>query len=139
MKIIRTFTSESIPETKKIARELADIFKSGDLILMEGDLGSGKTRLVQEICREWHIADDVTSPTFTIIQQYTGPLHVNHMDLYRITDEKELDHLGWEELLDGDSVTFVEWPGLIEPRVDRFYKLYIRLNGQKRIIELQHT
>lgn len=139
MKIIRTFTSESIPETKKIARELADIFNIGDLILMEGDLGSGKTRLVQEICREWDIADDVTSPTFTIIQQYTGPVNVNHMDLYRITDEKELDHLGWEELLDGDSVTFVEWPGLIESRVDRFYKLYIRLNGQKRIIELQHT
>lgn len=139
MKLIRTFRSESVQDSKQIAEILSGMFKPGDLILLDGNLGSGKTFLVDHICRNWNLQDNVTSPTFTIINQYTGPIRVNHMDFYRINDPKELDHLGWEELQDDHSVTFVEWPQWIEPLVDDYYKILIIMEGEQRIFEVYHT
>jgi len=132
MKKIRTFTSCAPDETEKIAGELAGLFKAGDVILLYGDLGSGKTFLVKAICKQWQIQDEPTSPTFTIINHYRGGLPVNHFDFYRLNNPAELDQLGWEEWINDASVTFIEWPQLIENQLDYYYKLTIELKNDCR-------
>jgi len=139
VKLLRTFIAESVKDTERFAEILSLIFKPGDVILLEGEIGSGKTLLVNCICANWDVKDAVTSPTFTIINQYNGPVHVNHLDFYRIHDIKELDHLGWEELLNSESITFIEWPYWIEPMVDASYKIKITLEDNQRIFEVFHN
>jgi tRNA threonylcarbamoyladenosine biosynthesis protein TsaE len=136
MKKLKTWQSASIEDSKQIANELSQLFKKGHIIFLEGTLGSGKTFLVQNICANWNVTDDVTSPTFTIIQNYSGDYPINHLDLYRIEEQNELDQLGWEDMLYSDAVTFVEWPEKIENYVDHFYKISINMNNTNRRIEL---
>lgn len=139
MKLIETFNSDSTADTVVIAGHFSRIFKPGDIILLRGDLGSGKTFIVQAICKEWQVEDDVTSPTFTLIRQYRGRIPVNHIDLYRIGHLRELDNLGWEDLLGDDSVTFVEWPELMEPMLDAYYMIRIEFEGRRRLISLYRS
>ena len=136
MQKLKTWQSASIEDSKQIAHELSHLFKKGHIVFLEGTLGSGKTFLVQNICANWNVTDDVTSPTFTIIQNYSGDYPVNHLDLYRIEKQNELDQLGWEDMLYSDAVTFVEWPEKIENYVDHFYKISIKMNNKDRRIEL---
>ena len=136
MEKIKNWKSLSVDDSRDIAKELSAIFKKGHIVLLEGTLGSGKTFLVQNICSNWHIQDDVTSPTFTIIQNYTGDYLVNHMDFYRIEKQNELDQLGWEDMLYSDAITFIEWPQRIEKYVDHYYKISITINDKVRYIEL---
>ena len=111
----------------------------GDVVLLEGTLGSGKTFLVQEICKNWHIEEDVTSPTFTLIQNYNGDLDVNHLDLYRIENVEELDQLGWEDMVYSKGVTFIEWPQMVEPVLQSYYKIKIDLQEDRREITLSRV
>jgi len=136
MNKIKSWRSYSIRDSKEIARELSTIFKKGNIVFLDGTLGSGKTFLVRNICANWNVQDDVTSPTFTIIQNYIGDYIVNHIDLFRIEEQNELDQLGWEDMLYSDAVTFVEWPQKIENYVDSFYKISILMNNKVRYIEL---
>ncbi len=133
---VREYISESIEETKAIASDLAKIFKPNDVVLLNGELGSGKTFLVKEICRRWQTRDEPSSPSFAIIQQYRGPVPVYHLDFYRIEDVRELDELGWEELISGEAVTFIEWPKFIEAFLDHYYRIDIRLEENRRIFTL---
>jgi len=136
MKKIKSWQSLSIKDSQNIAKELSTIFKKGHIILLQGKLGTGKTFLVQHICAHWHIQDDVTSPTFTIIQNYSGDFSVNHMDFYRIEQQNELGQLGWEDMIYSDAVTFIEWPERIEKYLDHFYKISIVMKDKIRHIEL---
>ncbi len=136
MNFPKTWISNSISDSQKIAQELSTLLMPGDVVLLEGTLGSGKTFLVQEICKNWHIEDDVTSPTFTLIQNYSGNIAVNHMDLYRIEAIEELDQLGWEDMVYSDAVTFIEWPQMVEPILNSYYKINIDLKDGRREITL---
>ena len=136
MNKLKSWQSVSIQDSVEIAQELSTIFKQGNIVFLDGTLGSGKTFLVQNICANWNVQDDVTSPTFTIIQNYTGDYIINHIDLYRIEEQNELDQLGWEEMLYSDAITFVEWPQKIENFVDNFYKISILMINEVRHIEL---
>lgn len=136
MKSIKSYTAVGEDETRAIAAELAEIFKPNDVVLLEGNLGSGKTFLVKELCRRWNTEDEASSPTFALWNQYGGQQPVNHFDLYRIRQEQELDNLGWEEALEMDAVTFFEWPDLIEAHLDRFYKLKIEIRNGRRHFHL---
>ncbi len=90
------------------------------LVAVSGPLGSGKTTLIQAICRGYGVRDPVTSPTFTLVHEYlAGPPHaaarVHHIDLYRLDDARSarsdpLAPLGWDEIVHGDSLVLVEWP-----------------------------
>lgn len=81
------------------------------VITLRGDLGAGKTTLAQAICRGYGVTEHVTSPTYAIRQVYAAPASpVNHVDLYRLEDTRELLQLGWDELLAEHAVTLVEWP-----------------------------
>ena len=130
------FNSKSPEETEQIAVSLAEKFKENDIILLEGDLGSGKTFLVKAFCKIWQTDDEAVSPSFAILNQYRGKKQVNHFDLYRIHDERELDQLGWEEFLESGAITFIEWPQLLEKHLENYYKITIEMQGRERVFTL---
>lgn len=103
-------TSHSEAETAHAARELAATLTAGSVVLLFGDLGAGKTAFVRGLADGLGIgADQVTSPTFTLVQEYRGGrLPIVHVDLYRLNDPREIDELGLEEL-GADAVLAIEW------------------------------
>ena len=105
-----TRTTHSEPETVAAGRELGQQLAAGAVVLLDGPLGAGKTAFVRGLaeglgCR----ADDVSSPTFTIVQEYRGRLTVEHVDLYRLSPA-EVDDLGLDDLSSDGTVVAVEWP-----------------------------
>jgi tRNA threonylcarbamoyladenosine biosynthesis protein TsaE len=81
------------------------------LLTLAGDLGSGKTTLARAICRGYGVADQVTSPTFALVHEYSSPRSpVLHVDLYRLRGEEDLTNLGWDELVSAHALVLVEWP-----------------------------
>ena len=137
MKTIDTYKTENADQAVELAAVLAERFKPGDVILLQGDLGSGKTFMVQQICRHWQVAEAVTSPTFTLIQHYQGRYPVIHMDLYRLESDAELDELGWEEFINEETVAFIEWPERLMPWLATCYLLHIeRRNNGNRVYTL---
>jgi tRNA threonylcarbamoyl adenosine modification protein YjeE len=136
VELFKTFISDSEADTQTIAKQLSELLLPGDVVLLEGGLGSGKTYLVKQLCFFMGVREDVTSPTFTLIQQYSGKSFINHMDFYRIDNPAELDQLGWEDLINDTSITFIEWPEYIEKYLKQYYKITIKFNGERRIFEL---
>lgn len=81
------------------------------VVTISGEVGAGKTTLVQAICAGYGVTDDVTSPTFALVHEYRAPRSpVHHIDLYRLDTPDQLDTLGWEELLNAHAVVLIEWP-----------------------------
>lgn len=107
----KNFISNSIEETKGIARELAKSLHGGSIVLLSGDLGAGKTVFAKGFAEGLGVVDDITSPTFTIMNTYDNKL--NHFDLYRLNSVEELLSIGAEEELYGDKISLVEWPEIV--------------------------
>jgi tRNA threonylcarbamoyladenosine biosynthesis protein TsaE len=127
------FVSHSTNQTQRVGSRLGEMLQAGDVILLEGVLGSGKTLLTQGIAQGLGINDYITSPSFTLINEYRprdcgGRLPLYHIDLYRLTDAtKEAVDMGVEEYLCGDGVSVIEWaeraPEILPPE-----NLLIRLS-----------
>jgi len=100
--------SRSEEETREWGERLSKSLRAGDLVLITGDLGTGKTRLVQGIARGLGIVERVTSPTFALIREYRGRLPLYHVDLYRL-DQADLARIGLDEYLAADGITCIEW------------------------------
>ena len=96
--------------TATLGRDLASMLEAGDLVLLEGSLGAGKTTLVRFLCRELGVPESiaVTSPTFALMHELPGRVPIVHADLYRLSDPDELVHLGIEELMP-QAVVLIEW------------------------------
>ena len=105
------FASSSADETIALGVELAQLLTPPKLILLRGDLGAGKTTLVKGIVAALGAAepDAVTSPTFTLVHEYAGPVRVLHLDVYRLETERQLSTLGIEEMLEGENLVLIEW------------------------------
>lgn len=103
---------QSLEETQRLAKHLAELVEAQYTITLEGDLGAGKTTFTQAFAKGLGVKRTVNSPTFTIMKQYEGRLPLNHLDVYRLADSDE--DLGWDEIFYGDAVTVVEWAHLIE-------------------------
>lgn len=89
--------------------ELARDLGPGDVVALEGELGAGKTVFVQGVAEALGVEGPVTSPTFTLINEYRGPVMLYHMDLYRLGSVPEMEAIGIEEYLYGDGICLVEW------------------------------
>ncbi|MBO7326762.1 MAG: tRNA (adenosine(37)-N6)-threonylcarbamoyltransferase complex ATPase subunit type 1 TsaE [Clostridia bacterium] len=102
--------SKSVDDTYDLAKRLADTLEGGEIILLNGDLGAGKTTFSKGLAKALGVEGDVTSPTFTIMNVYEdGRLKLNHLDMYRIVHEDELYELGVEDAMTDDAVTVIEW------------------------------
>lgn len=112
--------SHSTEETIARGRELASQMRAPLLVLLNGDLGAGKTTLAKGIISGLGAAreEDVTSPTFTLVHCFTGPVKVYHVDLYRIGDVQEFDSLGLEDLFAEPAIVIIEWPERMRLRTD---------------------
>jgi tRNA threonylcarbamoyladenosine biosynthesis protein TsaE len=108
----REITTNSAEETIALGRTLAEMLAPPKLVLLRGDLGAGKTTLVKGIAAAFEAAaeEDVTSPTFTLVHEYRGPLaNLYHIDLYRIDTQRELETLALDDLRTEDSILLIEW------------------------------
>src|ERR1700743_3036175 len=113
---IHEFTTQSGADTIDVGRKLAHLLKPPQLLLLRGDLGTGKTTLVKGIAQALDAAepDEATTPTFTLLHEYEGTLHkkpikLYHIDVYRLEGERQLETLGLDELLTPDALVLVEW------------------------------
>lgn len=128
----------SAAETEAVGERLAGRLEPGDVVLVSGELGAGKTTLIRGACRALGVTEQVTSPTFTIGHRYTGRVRVSHLDLYRLEGLKGEDPALLDDYVGPDTVAFIEWPQVAGPGLDRVTaRVELRhAGGDEREIEL---
>lgn len=113
--------SNSPEETLEIGKKIAKNFKKGDVIVLTGDLGSGKTKLTEGILTYFGLEKEISSPTFTIVNEYyTENLNIYHFDVYRLEEEEEFSAIGGEEYFEKGAVV-IEWGEMIESLLPKSY------------------
>ena len=125
---MQTFISRSEAETEAIGEQFANGLKNGAVIAMYGDLGAGKTAFVRGMARGMGLTCRVSSPTFTIVNEYEGDRELIHFDMYRLESSDELFEIGWEDYLARGAVCAVEWSEKVE---DAFFGDEIVLRIEK--------
>lgn len=133
------YFSHSEAETSKIGMELAQCLTPGNVIAMYGDLGAGKTAFVRGLAQGLGLDARVSSPTFTIVNEYLGKIPLFHFDMYRLSDADELFEIGWEDYITRNGICVVEWSENVE---EAFYndtiRVYIEKTGDSsRIIRIE--
>ncbi|UMZ74854.1 tRNA (adenosine(37)-N6)-threonylcarbamoyltransferase complex ATPase subunit type 1 TsaE [Natranaerofaba carboxydovora] len=130
--------TNSPEETKNIARNLAKYLDKGDIILLSGDLGAGKTLFTKGLGSGLDIDNPITSPTFTLMQEYHGRLTLYHFDLYRIEDPEELIEVGLFDYMYDDGVTVIEWFEKMEDfeSLEEYLKIkiFVEDNSRRRLV-----
>lgn len=136
-----SLTSSAPEQTQELAAALAELAQPGDLIVLAGEMGAGKTAFAQGFARGLGITDQVTSPTFTIIREYAGGrLALHHLDVYRLDNLREVVDLGLGEMLDEDAVMLVEWGDAVLPALpDQYLEVRITFgdDDDHRLLELR--
>lgn len=131
------YKSFSAEETKAIAEKIAKELNAGDVLCMYGDLGAGKTAFVQGLAKGLLIEAYVNSPTFTIVNEYMGTLPLYHFDVYRIGSSDEMFDIGFDEYIDGDGVSVIEWAELIEDILpENRYNITINKTDEEDVREI---
>ena len=105
---VEIITQESV-ETFALARRFSKCLDAGDVVALYGELGAGKTVFAQGVCRGLEVSEYVTSPTFTLVQEYHGRLPVYHVDFYRLNTSAEIEYLDLDMVFDSGGVTLIEW------------------------------
>lgn len=113
--------TKSGEDTKELGAQLSTVVRPGDLLLLSGDLGSGKTTLAQGFGRGLGVTEPIVSPTFTLVRSYQGRLRLVHCDAYRLDRLDEVEDLGLPELLEDGAVGLVEWGEMVAPTVPADY------------------
>ena len=124
-------------DTKELAQAIAGLLSGGDVVVLTGDLGAGKTTFVKGAAEALGVTEPVVSPTFTLVRQYRGARPIYHMDVYRLNRIQEVIDLGVEELFDPDGVTFVEWGDVIEGLLPQSYlevEMWVRPEDEGRLL-----
>ncbi|WP_036931754.1 tRNA (adenosine(37)-N6)-threonylcarbamoyltransferase complex ATPase subunit type 1 TsaE [Proteocatella sphenisci] len=104
---------ENVEKTIEIGMIIGRALKNGDIICLDGDLGAGKTHLSKGIAKGLDIEEEITSPTFTIVQEYEGRIPLYHFDVYRIADSEEMYNVGFEDYLNKNGAIIIEWSEII--------------------------
>ncbi len=119
---------EDLAATRDCGRDIAHGLRGGEILLLDGPLGAGKTSLAQGLAAGLEVKGAVTSPTFALCNRLLGRLELHHYDLYRVESLDQLRRIGFEESLECDAVVLVEWPRLALPL----------LRGRVRLLRLDH-
>ena len=135
-----SYLTRSEAETMEFAAALAGMLNAGDTVLLECDLGTGKSVVARGVARALGIAGAMPSPTFTLLIPYEGNKKLYHFDLYRLADPDEFYAAGLDEFVGGDGVALVEWPQMAELEPDRSLKLRLRRGDcdDDRIIDIEN-
>jgi tRNA threonylcarbamoyladenosine biosynthesis protein TsaE len=136
------FLSKSAEETRDYARRFASGLKRGDVVCLSGQLGAGKTEFMRGIAEVFGCDEQLTSPTFSLMNIYEGslrgqPFELHHFDLYRLESEKELDAAGFDDYLSGPFLSVVEWGerfASLERRYTRRVELLVAGESQRKIV-----
>lgn len=135
-----TVKTYSAAETEELGSRLAERLKPGDVVIVSGEVGAGKTTLIRGACRALGIEGPVTSPTFTIGHRYEGGrLPVSHLDLYRLGNLEDEDPALLDDYLTPASISFLEWPAVAEPQLSGCRVVAVRLShmgADSRTVEL---
>jgi tRNA threonylcarbamoyladenosine biosynthesis protein TsaE len=133
-------TTKSVDQTREVGAAVAALARSGDVVLLAGDLGAGKTAFVQGFGAGLGVSEPITSPTFTLAHSYQGRLTVHHLDVYRLEHLGEVFDVGLPELLDEGGVVIIEWGDAVLPALPKDY-LEVRLRygeaDDDRVLELR--
>ena len=106
---MHSITTTNAGKTKEFGNKLAKSLKNHDIVALSGELGAGKTTLIQGICEGLGVKDYVTSPSFTLINEYKGKHHLYHIDLYRLEELEQIRELGIEDYFEKDGIIIIEW------------------------------
>jgi tRNA threonylcarbamoyladenosine biosynthesis protein TsaE len=109
-----TLRAPTAADTRAIGRALAPLFRAGDAVVLTGELGAGKTTLVQGVAEGLGVEDTVSSPTFVLVKEYVGRLTIAHADVYRLDRVQDVVDLGLDEVADGQALLLVEWGDAVE-------------------------
>lgn len=136
------FTAATEAELQPVAQYLIEQAKQNPVITFKGDLGAGKTTLIKEVCKQLGVQENVSSPTFGLVNVYTGSgeKEMYHFDCYRMKDISEAYDIGFEEYLDSNNICLIEWPEIIEPLLPPnaiSVQISIAANQQREIIVSQ--
>lgn len=134
-----TIEYSELPELPSVARKIIDFAGDEKVWIFEGEMGAGKTTLIRALCDSFEVEDNVTSPTFSLVNEYhaAGGQVIYHFDFYRIKNEAEAMDIGVEEYLYSGDYCFIEWPSRIHSLLPSSYlKVQITVRGQVRYIEL---
>lgn len=126
---------ENEEKTKEIGYKLGKLVEPGSVICLIGDLGVGKTTMTQSLAKALEVDDYITSPTFTIVNEYEGRLPLYHFDVYRIGCSEEMYDIGYDEYINSDGVCIIEWANLIEDILPDEY-LYVELKYKEMAREM---
>lgn len=129
----------SLEETNEFGIWLGKFLKSGDILCLNGDLGAGKTTLTKSIGLGLDVEDYITSPTFTLINEYSGRISLYHFDVYRLENAHELDDLGFDDYFYGNGVSIIEWADKIEntlPKDRMVINISRGKNDDERLLEI---
>ena len=139
--MIGSFATHTEDETINLGIVFAQSLNRGDVVALYGDLGSGKTRFIQGVCKGLGVHEHVASPTFTIVNEYTvGDLRIYHIDFYRIRSLKEVQDVGFEDYINDGGICLVEWADkgqeLLPPRR---YEIFLMLGADELTREITIT
>ena len=124
------YITNSEEETKEFAKEFAKKLKIGDVVILSGDLGSGKTKFVEGVLSNFGLENEISSPTFTIVNEYKkDDINIYHFDVYRLEDSDEFYGIGGEEYFE-KGICLIEWGEIIE---DALPNKYIKINFKRNI------
>ncbi|MGL4570080.1 MAG: tRNA (adenosine(37)-N6)-threonylcarbamoyltransferase complex ATPase subunit type 1 TsaE [Clostridium sp.] len=127
------FEVNSISETATIGEALGKLVNAGDILCLTGELGTGKTHITKGIATGLGVSDNITSPTFNIVNEYdSGRLKLNHFDVYRVSDPDEIYAIGFDDYIFSDAVSIIEWANYIEEILPNdFLHIYIQKDLSK--------
>ncbi|MFW6266839.1 MAG: tRNA (adenosine(37)-N6)-threonylcarbamoyltransferase complex ATPase subunit type 1 TsaE [Halanaerobium sp.] len=131
--------TKSAAETRQFAHRLAAIIKIPALVLLKGELGTGKTLITKAVASALGYQGEVTSPTFNLVQEYQAEVEIIHMDLYRLDKSEELLEIGFEDYLNRDALIFIEWPEIAFPLLpaDFIFINLEKISAEKRKITVR--
>ena len=113
------FIVDNIEKTLELGEKLGKLLNPGDVVCLIGDLGTGKTHITKGIAKGLGIEDYITSPTFTIVNEYYGRLKLHHFDVYRVNDPDEIYAIGFDEYIFSEAASIIEWANYIEELIPK--------------------